>query len=259
MRLLQYSSTGEVSLTRELLGNDIPKYAILSHTWGKDVEEEVSFSDLIDGTGQSKPGYDKIRICGEKARSDGLHYFWIDTCCINKSNNTELSEAINSMFQWYRNATKCYAYLTDVSISGLDVNAKPGQLPWETAFRKSKWFTRGWTLQELIAPSSVEFFTKEGSLLGDKQSLGVWISDITGIPIQALNGRDLSNFSIAERLSWQQSRNTTRSEDKAYSLLGICGVHMPLIYGEGEDNAFKRLHEEIRNASKGELRSFSNT
>jgi hypothetical protein len=234
-----------------LVGDDIPRYAILSHTWGEDIEE-VSFKDMIDGTGKSKRGYHKIQFCGEQARRDGLQYFWVDTCCIDKSNHTELSEAINSMFQWYRNAATCYVYLADVSKVVLRTNDKSDQVPWEPAFRKSRWFTRGWTLQELIAPTSVEFFSQDGERLGDKESLGRWTSEITGIPIRALQAGDLHNFSTTERLSWQRSRNTTRSEDKAYSLLGICGVYMPLIYGEGKDNAFQRLREEIEKASKGE-------
>ena len=159
MHLLEYNNDGEFSLTKDF-GDDIPRYAILSHTWGADTEE-VTFRDLMDGTGKSKAGYDKIRFCGEQARRDGLQYFWVDTCCIDKSNNNELSEAINSMFRWYRNAAKCYVYLSDVLRPAFDMNDKSNQLPWESAFRKSRWFTRGWTLQELIAPASVEFFSKD--------------------------------------------------------------------------------------------------
>ncbi len=253
MRLLEYNNDGEFSLTKDF-GDDIPRYAILSHTWETD-NEEVTFRDLVDGTGKSKPGYDKIRFCGEQARRDGLQYFWVDTCCIDKSNNTELSEAINSMFRWYRDAVKCYAYLQDVSKPALDANDKSIQLPWEPAFEKSRWFTRGWTLQELIAPTSVEFFSKEGEQLGDKRSLERHIHDITGIPVKALQGSSLSDFSVTERMLWTEKRETTRKEDKAYSLLGIFKVYMPLIYGEGRESAFKRLREEIDKASKG--KSFS--
>lgn len=251
MRLLQSSNVSEFSLTKNLVGDEIPRYAILSHTWGADTEE-VTFQDLIDGTGKDKPGYDKIRFCGEQAGRDGLQSFWIDTCCIDKSNNADLSEAINSMFRWYQNAAKCYVYLTDVSRPALDANAKSGQPPWESAFRKSRWFTRGWTLQELLASASVEFFSKEGGKLGNKESLERCIADITGIPVNAFRGSPLSDFSITERLSWQAGRETKREEDKAYSLLGIFDVSMPLIYGEGGKMAFKRLREEIDNASKGE-------
>jgi Heterokaryon incompatibility protein (HET) len=115
MRLLKREDTGEFNLTN-FRDDEIPRYAILSHTWGADTEE-VSFEDMIDGTGTSKPGYDKIRFCGEQVERerDDLQYFWIDTRCINKSNSTELQEAINSMFCWYRNADKCYVYLADVS------------------------------------------------------------------------------------------------------------------------------------------------
>ena len=254
MRLLERNNAGEISLTKYLVGDGIPRYAILSHTWGADTEE-VSFKDLMDGTGKSKPGYDKIRFCGEQARRDGLQYFWVDTCCIDKSNNTELSEAINSMFRWYRNAVKCYVYLQDVSRPALDGNEKSSQLPWEPAFQKSRWFTRGWTLQELIAPTTVEFFSKEGEQLGDKRSLERHIHEITGIPVEALQGSSLSDFSVTERMLWTEKRETTCKEDKAYSLLGIFDVYMPLIYGEGRESAFKRLQEEIDKALKG--KSFS--
>jgi hypothetical protein len=128
MRLLERNNAGEISLTKYLVSDDIPRYAILSHMWGADTEE-VSFKDLMDSTGKSKPGYDKIRFCGEQVRRDGLQYFWVDTCCIDKSNNTELSEAINSMFRWYRSAVKCYVYLWDVSRPALDANDKSSQLP----------------------------------------------------------------------------------------------------------------------------------
>jgi Heterokaryon incompatibility protein (HET) len=242
MRLLRGNSTGEFSLTKDLLvSDDIPRYAILSHTWGAETEE-VSFKDMIDGTGKRKTGYDKIRFCGEQTERDGLQYFWIDTCCIDKSSSSELQEAINSMFRWYRDAAKCYVYMADV---------KSSQLPWELSFRKSRWFTRGWTLQELVAPAIVEFFSEEGEQLGNKKSLERHIHEVTGIPVKALQGSPLSDFSIPERMLWAEKRETTRKEDKAYSLLGIFDVYMPLIYGEGGENAFKRLREEMDKASKG--------
>jgi hypothetical protein len=250
MRLLERDNGGEFSLTKDF-GDDIPCYAILSHTWGADTEE-VTFRDLMDGTGKSN---DKIRFCGEQARRDSLQYFWVDTCCINKSNNNELAEAINSMFRWYRSAVKCYVYLSDVPRPAFDTDDKSHQPPWESAFRNSRWFTRGWTLQELIAPTSVEFFFKDWEQLGNKVSLERHIREITGIPVKALQGVPLSDFSVAERISWAGKRETTRKEDKAYSLLGIFDVYMPLIYGEGIEKAFKRLREEIDKASKG--RSFS--
>ena len=248
MRLLKRNNTGELSLTKDLVSDDmIPRYAILSHTWGADIEE-VSLKDMMDGTGMRKPGYDKIRFCGEQARRDDLQYFWIDTCCIDKSNSSELQEAINSMFRWYRNAAKCYVYLTDVSRPTLDTDFG---LSWESSFRKSRWFKRGWTLQELIAPVFVEFFSKEGEQLGSKRSLERHVNEATRIPFKALRGSPLYDFSVTERMSWVEDRDTTREEDNAYSLLGIFDVHMPLIYGEGREKAFKRLREEIDRASKG--------
>jgi hypothetical protein len=245
MRLLQHSSTGEFSFTKDLVGDDrIPPYAILSHTWGSDTDE-VTFEDLTNGIGKHKAGYEKIRFCGEQARQDGLQYFWIDTCCINRANYTELSQAINSMFRWYHDATRCYVYLPDVSSPAFDTNEEFDLRQWESDFQKSRWFKRGWTLQELLAPSSVEFFSRERWRLGDKRSLRQQIHEITGIADSALQGAYLSQFSVDERLTWIDRRQTKLEEDKAYSLLGIFDVSMPLIYGEGEGKAFKRLREEI--------------
>jgi hypothetical protein len=215
----------------------------------------VTFEDLQNGTGTKKAGSNKIRFCGEQARRDGLQYFWVDTCCINKSSSAELSEAINSMFCWYRESTKCYIYLLDVLRTAVNTD----DLVWESAFRKSRWFTRGWTLQELIAPISVEFFLKEGELLGDKSILEQHVCEITGIPAKALQGSPLPNFSIAERMSWAEQRKTTCEEDKAYSLLGIFDISIPVIYSEGREKALKRLREEIDKASKGKSFFFITT
>src|SRR3569833_1814696 len=247
MRLLDRNAAGEIRLTRDFLNHEIPRYAILSHTWGA---EEVLFQDLKDGTGEDKLGYNKIRFCGDQAWHDGLQFYWVDTCCIDKPNNTELQEAINSMFRWYRNAAKCYVYLADVSTPTGDAVDKSS---WEQSFRKSRWFTRGWTLQELIAPVVVEFFSKEGVGLGTRKSLEHDIHHITGRPLTGLGGSPLSRFSITERLAWVEKRETTRKEDKAYSQLGLFGIHMPLIYGEGETNAFRRLRKEISGVGKIEL------
>ena len=246
MRLLKHDVNGDFSLAEFL--NDTPKYAILSHTWGK---EEVTFKDLVEGTGKSKIGYNKIRFCARQAAEDSLQYFWVDTCCIDKSSSTELSEALNSMFRWYREAAKCYVYLSDVSFPLIDNTTVDFTEAWEGQFRMSRWFTRGWTLQELIAPASVEFFSKEGKLLGDKVFLGKDICQITGIPTKAFQGSPLSGFSIVERMAWAKYRDTTRTEDGVYSLLGIFGVHLPLIYGEGREYSLWRLHEEIKKLSNG--------
>jgi hypothetical protein len=250
MRLLKRNNVGEFSLTKDF-GDHVSRYAILSHTWGLDTEE-VTFRDLMDGTGKNKAGYGKIRFCGEQASRDGLRYFWVDTCCIDKSNNTELAEAINSMFRWYRDAAKCYVYLADVSIAKRKASNQFSGFTWESAFRASRWFTRGWTLQELLAPGSVEFFSQEGKRLGDKRTLERQVHEITGIALSALHGAPLSQFGVDERLLWAENRQNTRKEDKAYSLLGIFDVYMPLIYGEGGDNALIRLREEIDKPSKGE-------
>jgi hypothetical protein len=250
MRLLERNSAGEFSLTKDF-GDDVSRYAILSHTWGADTEE-VTFRDLMDGTGKSKAGYSKIRFCEDQASRDGLQYFWIDTCCIDKSNSTELAEAINSMFRWYRDATKCYVYLSDVSTTKRKISTLNSDFTGESAFQVSRWFTRGWTLQELLAPSSVEFFSREGKRLGDKKTLEQQIHEITGIAVSAIQGAPLPQFGVDERLLWAENRQTTREEDKAYSLLGIFDVYMPLIYGEGRDNALARLREEIHKPSKGE-------
>jgi hypothetical protein len=139
--------------------------------------------------------------------------------------------------------------MSDVSRTTLDTHDKPNQLPWESPFRKSRWFTRGWTLQELIAPESVVFFSSEGMRLGDRESLEQQIHEITGIAIEALHGTPLSHFSVDERMSWRAQRRTKRQEDEAYSLLGIFDIHMPLIYGEGKEKAFIRLQEEINKLS----------
>jgi hypothetical protein len=256
MRLLERNSAGQLSRTKDLIGDDIPKYAILSHTWGVDTEE-VTFKDMIDGTGGAKSGYKKIWFCGEQARRDGLQYFWVDTCCIDKSSSAELQEAINSMFRWYQNAAKCYVYLSDVSTRNQKASDRLSEYTWEPAFRSSKWFTRGWTLQELLALGlgSVEFFSQEGERLGDKRTLERQIYEITGIPITALRGTPLSQFDVDDRLLWAENRQTTREEDKAYSLFGIFDIQIPILYGEGRERAFKRLREEIDKSLKGKCRT----
>ena len=256
MRLLQCCGTGGFGLTKDFLDDEaIPPYAILSHTW--DDGQEVTFRDLMDGTGRSKSGYDKIQFCGQHAERDGLQYFWVDTCCIDKSNHVELQKAINSMFRWYQQAAKCYVYLSDVSTAKRKACDGVSEYTWEPAFRQSRWFTRGWTLQELLAPIVVEFFSRQRKKLGDKRSLRQQIHEITGIPVAALNGARLSQFSDKERFSWIQPRQTKVEEDKAYSLLGIFDVEMPLRYGEGSASAFRRLDEEIDKLNKclGDLRS----
>jgi hypothetical protein len=239
MRLLYFDSSRRLT-SADFSRKAIPPYAILSHTWG---EDEFLFEDLVYGTGESKAGYEKILFCGEQAAHDSLQYFWVDTCCINKWNLRELSNAINSMFQWYKNAAKCYAFLSDISTPA--TGAQLHQNAWETSFRKSRWFTRGWTLQELLAPTSIEFFSSQRQRIGDKVSLEQQICEITHIPVTALQGDALDKFSVPERMAWMVGRQTTQEEDMAYSLIGIFGVSMEFRYGEGKERALTRLQEEM--------------
>ena len=250
MRLLKSLVGRGLAFTKDLDEDDIPPYAILSHTWGAD-EEEVAYKDFVDGTGKHKNGYNKVMFCGEQARRDGQSHFWVDTCCIDKSNSVELNTAIASMFQWYAKASKCYVYLSDVSIMPSQTDGD-NNATWQSEFRSCRWLTRGWTLQELLAPEEVEFYDKTFQKLGDKRTLERHICDITGIPAAALRGRPLSSFSIEERFSWQRSRKTRKPEDEAYSLSGICGVSMVPIYGEGRDKAMARLRKKVDNVLKGE-------
>jgi hypothetical protein len=238
MRLLSTNADGNFCLTR--FTSDIPAYAILSHTWEAD-HHEVTFQDLTNGLESEKKGYGKIQFCSKQAKKHGLQYFWVDSCCIDKSDSVDLQAAINSMFRWYQNAARCYVYLSDVS-AGSD--SGPTDIQWEPAFRASRWFTRGWTLQELLAPRSVEFFSQDEKRLGDKASLEQQIHDITGIAPRALQGH-LSDFSNDERRMWAAKRRTTIEEDQVYCLLGIFEVFLPLIYGEGRDHAYRRLQDEI--------------
>jgi len=251
MRLLKYESNGEFSLT-DFDSDSVPQYAVLSHTWGAD-HEEVNFRDLTEGTGKGKAGYRKLVFCKEQVRKDQLQgYFWVDTCCIDKSSSAELTESINSMFRWYKEAEKCYVYLSDVTAQNSMGDGPSVTQEWMMAFHDSRWFTRGWTIQELIAPTHVEFFSAEGERLGDKDSLMHEIHSITGINIQALEGSPLSQIGIDERMSWAQRRKTKREEDMAYCLLGIFDISMPVIYGEGQRKAMARLRKEVQQSLGGQ-------
>lgn len=254
MRLLECDGS-DIRVTKDFVRNDqIPPYAILSHTWG---DNEVVFRDfdegLLSADAMKKVGFDKIRFCGRQAERNGLRYFWVDTCCIDRSNSTEVQEAINSMFRWYKRSVRCYAYLSDVSVGGASVEDLSADTSWHEEFVASKWFTRGWTLQELIAPNSVELFSRDWRRLGDKSSLEPLIVKATEIPAAALRGTRLSEFSVDERFRWAAGRSTLREEDQAYALLGIFGIHVPLIYGEGREGAMRRLREEINKPSIGTL------
>lgn len=244
MRLLRRSSSGNIELVSFEDSDNRPPYAILSHTWTEG--QEVTYDELSTDTGTTKAGYDKIRFCVDRAARDGLEYAWVDTCCIDKSNQLELQIAINSMFRWYQQARKCYVYLSDVSVCGRTSNVVTGRVSWKQAFRRSRWFTRGWTLQELLAPRTVEFFSKEQKKLGDKRDLERDIYEATDIPVQALRGRPLSEFSVDQRMSWTDGRTTSREEDSVYCLTGIFGVFVMPNYGEGRKYASFRLEDEIQ-------------
>ncbi|KAI1418437.1 heterokaryon incompatibility protein-domain-containing protein [Hypoxylon sp. FL1857] len=239
----------ETLVLEEFVEGRVPEYAILSHRWGDD---EISFHQFPNEKRDSqREGYTKIRdFCAQVAPSNlsgfqnpQLKYYkyaWVDTCCIDKRSSAELSESINSMFKWYRNAGICYAYLSDVDD---EHDTRYSQ------FQSSKWFARGWTLQELLAPREIQFFSKAWRPLGSKTQLVNTLSGITKIPHKYLLGGNLSEASVAQRMSWASSRVTTREEDVAYSLLGIFDVNMPLLYGEGK-KAFIRLQEEIIKQTK---------
>lgn len=224
---------------------DIPEYAILSHTWGKN---EITYKDMIEDPVRSKRkrGYQKLLNCRKQAKLDGHQYFWMDTCCIDKSSSAELSEAINSMFHWYKEATVCYTFLQDVPAK--PVEGQGDQKEWEELFGGSRWFTRGWTLQELIAPGHLVFYSKTWTEIGTKLELVDLIQRYTGIPNNALLYQDFFSSSIAQKMCWASKRSTTRTEDLAYCLMGLFNIHMPMLYGEGKQ-AFLRLQEEIMKTS----------
>ena len=252
MRLLRTSTFKLESFFDERL----PPYAILSHTWG---DEEITFQELqqkdatillnstkmqtvngkpLHGFQSIKKGFLKIVGCALQAEKDGFEYIWCDTCCIDKTNSTELSEAINSMYHWYKGQL-CYAYLADVPHT-----SHQGSIETDSAFAKSRWFTRGWTLQELIAPSRVVFFDETWQFMGTRSNFKDFIAEKTSIDREVLDGEDPTLSSIAKRMSWASQRETTRVEDLAYCLMGLFGVNMPLIYGE-KHKAFIRLQAEI--------------
>lgn len=224
--------------TQQLI--DLPageKYAILSHTWEGD---EVTFQDMQDpAKARRKEGFNKIEGLCRRAWEDEYSYCWADTCCINKESSAELSEAINSMYKWYQSADVCYALLTDVETNSTSNG------PLDKQLMRSRWFTRGWTLQELLAPKTLVFFDRNWNMLGTKASMTDLLARLSRIDGAVLRGEaSLSQRSIAQRMSWAAGRATTRVEDIAYCLLGIFDVNMPMIYGEGE-KAFIRLQLQI--------------
>ncbi|KAF5309272.1 hypothetical protein D9758_019069 [Tetrapyrgos nigripes] len=215
----------------------VPPYAILSHTWGR---HELLFQDFQNlEAAKHKAGYIKVMKACSYAREYNFDWIWIDSCCINKESSAELSEAINSTYQYYQDATVCYAYLSDV------VRANENAARLDLKFRRSRWFTRGWTLQELLAPPYVVFLDENWVDIGTKWTLRHVLSSITSIPVGVLVGTELEQASVAQRMSWAATRETTRPEDMAYCLMGIFGINMSPIYGEGSAKAFMRLQQEI--------------
>ncbi|KAI0117918.1 HET-domain-containing protein [Nemania sp. FL0031] len=221
---------------KEFIGRK-PSYAILSHTWD---EDEVTFQEMADEKGKNKKGYRKIQLTCEQAIRDNLDWAWVDTCCIDKKSSAELSEAINSMFQWYEDATVCYTYLADVEFTSPHLISDYLTL--------CRWIVRGWTLQELLAPRDMVFYDSHWTMIGSKFDLSETLSSITHIkPGYIETVLPLSDATVAEKMSWAAGRTTTREEDSAYSLIGIFGISMPLLYGEGGCRAFVRLQEQILN------------
>jgi hypothetical protein len=236
----------------EFIGDKIPPYAILSHRWEDD---EISFKDLRKSRNLNSKGYQKVKNFASFVQSHNhgmIEYIWVDTCCIDKRSSAELSEAINSMYKWYKNAQVCYAYLNDVADGPEDFVLQ--------ALIKSDWFTRGWTLQELLAPGLVHFVDKSWKvILGDKRNLCYVISEITGIKSWVLEQTGtttrrpaLNSCSVAQKMSWAARRTCTREEDSAYCLMGLFEVQMPALYGEGGRSAFQRLQQEILKKSMDE-------
>jgi Heterokaryon incompatibility protein (HET) len=220
-------------------GDELPPYAILSHTWGPEEVDMQEFQRFKPEIHHSE-GYGKIKRFCEQAMMAGFEHAWVDTCCIDKSSSSELSEAINSMFRWYQRASLCYVYLADVS-SGVP------ESEMVDLFESSRWFTRGWTLQELLAPQKVNFYSKEWVLIGNREIWRINIALVTGMHEKVLSGDydTIRSFGIAQKMSWASKRTTTRAEDSVYCLLGLFDVNMPLLYGEGKLKAFWRLQEEI--------------
>ncbi|KAL4063365.1 heterokaryon incompatibility protein-domain-containing protein [Scleroderma yunnanense] len=233
----------------ELRDDEFANYAILSHRW---IDQEVSYDEMTELAKmeeeardeiRQRSGYQKILDSCEQAKKDEYKWLWVDTCCINKESSAELSEAINSMYRWYENSKVCYAYLHDVT--GESFPTKPDKRMYPNCNGWPEWFSRGWTLQEMIAPNAVRFFNKYWQPIGDKRTHAEPLSNITRVPQRVLrDGFSFNHPCVAQIMSWAADRRTTRVEDKAYSLMGLLDVNMPMLYGEGK-KAFHRLQLEI--------------
>lgn len=242
---------------KEFFDAQIPKYAILSHRWGDD---EITYKDLRKGQAPlNSSGFVKLHNFCKLAAERGFEWAWMDTCCIDKRSSAELTEAINSMYKWYERSEECYVHLSDVRLRPDELSIKdlPADTDWPrhrhkytsviARFQRSSWFTRGWTLQELLAPRKLIFFDCLWREIGPRSFLDLDIARATGIDVKWLKITpfETSCASVASRMSWASKRHTSREEDIAYCLLGLFDVSMPLLYGEGGKKAFFRLQNEI--------------
>ena len=256
-------------------------YAVLSHVWDaeeqgfQDIQEIHRRSDaarsnhlrfifamvrtLVTRTSPLDAISPKIRKFCNLCAQNGYKWGWVDTCCIDKSSSAELSEAINSMFRYYSLALVCYVYLSDVNKDSPEewlVSEEEEEeawkkrfYGWKKEFQDSSWHNRGWTLQELIAPQTVLFFSRSWNIVGSRSGLAKVLERPSRVPEAVLRGeKQVKEYSIAERMSWAAERETTRVEDEAYCLMGLFNVNMPTLYGEGR-KAFQRLQKEIMQRS----------
>ena len=253
-RRLNFSSPTTFTYTMHLLNTStrkvqefshgrIPPYVILSHRWE---DKEISYKDLTEPKQDPSKlkGWTKLNSFCSLVRQDGWEWAWMDTCCIDRSSSAELSEAINSMYQWYGQAEFCIAYLADISIMKDETGIE------RKRFCESEWFKRGWTLQELLASHEVVFCDRSWKAIGTRTRLSAYVSRATHISVHHLSRP--SEASVAAKMSWASNRQTSRPEDIAYSLLGLFDVNMPLLYGEGGFKAFQRLQYEIVRSRRDE-------
>jgi hypothetical protein len=245
---------------------DVPAYAAASHRWRKG--DEATFKNVKKRRNTERSGYIKVQCFCDFVRKHlaGIEWLWTDTCCIKHESSQELHEAINSMFSWYQSAVVCLCYLADVTRHASEVVMM-------SQFERSVWFTRGWTLQELIAPRRVLLLSKEWRAIGNKGrpsgdehafEFGIQLPDrvakVTRIPEGILAGsEDVSECNVENKLRWRGARETTKPEDRVYCMFGLFGVHMPLLYGEGEERVAFRLEEEIAKVSGKGTRSLSSS
>ncbi|GIZ43479.1 hypothetical protein CKM354_000670500 [Cercospora kikuchii] len=234
-----------------------PRYAIASHRWRKD---EATFREKPEWF-RKKSGFEKIKKFCAWAQELDLTWLWIDSYCIDKSSSAELTEAINSMFFWYRESAVCLAYLDDI-----DAFPPSSGAISTSRLAESEWFRRGWTLQELLAPKIVLFRERMWRDIGAKVSsrqpsssisvsviLNKQLSRVTHIPEEVLDDYSKSaSYSDDQKFSWAAGRETTRIEDQAYCLMGIFDVYFPATYGE-RDRAMVTLKFAIHQKSRRDL------